>query len=76
MTVNETIETVTYHIEYCPKANSKFSSHKAGDWRFNPFCKNLNETSAKAVLEWNRKNFHYNNYRVVKAVSTQTILDW
>ena len=70
------ITTESYHIEYCPKSNSKYSTHKAGDWKVNSFCKDLDEASAKSALEWNRENFHYNNYRVVKTVSTQTILDW
>ena len=68
--------TETYHIEYSPKANSKYSKHTVGEWRIDSHNKNLDEDSAKLALEWNRKNFHYNNYRVVKTISTQTILDW
>lgn len=76
MTVNEAIETTTYHIEYSPKTNSKYSTYEVGDWKTDSFCKDLDEASAKSALEWSRENFHYNNYRVVKTVSTQTILDW
>ena len=77
MTVNELITTETYHIEYCPKADSKYSQHKVGDWRSDFFSsEGLDEVLAKSALDWNRENFHYNNYRVVKTVSTQTILDW
>lgn len=66
----------TYHIEYSPKANSKYSTHQVGNWKVHSFRNGLDEASAKSDLEWCRKHFHYNNYRVVKTVSKQTILDW
>jgi hypothetical protein len=68
--------TVTCHIEYSPKANSKHSTHQVGDWRIHPYDKDLSEAEAVGRLKWCRDTFHYNNYRAVKTVSTQTILDW
>ncbi len=70
------ITTETYHIEYCPKVNSKYSTHQVGTWEVHPYSKDLDEAKVVERLKWCRDSCHYNNYRVVKTVSTQTILDW